>query len=213
MESSTSTGIQHVEDGKEFPQFNSDNVVEPSEGGDGQTDRELDEGEAVDSTDALRGEAVSAVGRGSDKAQDLADATAWFLSDEPTPLAVRTFGLNVGKWNDEKGAYEDFVVNWTVQAISREKIRSIQRMSLPAKRRATGGDPDSMKANLGIAAEGTTTPDLREIAAEIGTQDVGEVLKRRFAYKPGLIDQIASEVLTVSGYDEDDVRDVAAVRD
>jgi hypothetical protein len=72
---------------------------------------------------------------------------------------------------------------------------------------------DPMKANLGIASEGTIKPDLKAIADGIGTQDVGEVLKRRMAHKPGLIDQIASEVLTVSGYNDDDVRDVGAVRD
>ena len=146
--------------------------------------------------------------------KDLADATAWFLSDERSPLAVRTFGLNVGKWNDESKEYEDFVVNWTVQALSREAIRTIQKMAVPARERAKGtGEMDSMKANLGIAAEGTVKPDLAEIAASVGSQDTAEVLKRRFAYKPGLIDQIANEVLTVSGYNDDDVRDVSAVRD
>lgn len=157
----------------------------------------------------LRKQAVSNVARGSKHPEDLADATAWFLSDADAGVtAHRTFQLNVSANPDEP-----HWVTWTVQALSREQIRSIQRLSRPARQRASAqGEVDGIKANLGLAAEGTSNPDLDAIARDLGTQDKSDVLRRRFAHKPGLIDQIAQEVLTVSGYDDEDVRDVTAVK-
>lgn len=180
--------VQPVGEGQEFPAF------EPSDVFDGDP-------EAA---------AVRAVAKGSKDAKDLADATAWFMSDAPAPPVTRTFGLNVGRYDEAGGVWEDFFVDWTVTAISREKIREIQRMSVPARQRS-GGTMDATRANLGIAAEGTTTPDIASIAAQLGTQDLAEVLRRRLAHKAGLIDQIAGEVLTVSGYDDADLRDPKTV--
>lgn len=136
--------------------------------------------------------------------QDVKDATAWFLSNEDTGgISTKSFDLNVG-------LDRDHFVTWTVQAIEREKIREIRRMSRPARLRAQQGEVDEMAANLGIAAAGTIEPDLNAIAAQIGSQDSADVLRRRLAHKPGLIDQVAAEVLAVSGYDDDDIREVAA---
>jgi hypothetical protein len=100
-------------------------------------DDDLEGGERL-SQDAQRAQALENVRRAGEKPDptDLSDATAWFLSDEEAPLAVKTFGLNVGKWNDDIKEYEDFVVNWTVQALPRETIRSIQKMAVPARRAA-----------------------------------------------------------------------------
>lgn len=154
-------------------------------------------------------QAVHNVTAGSTNAEDLANATSWFLSDEDAGvMGERTFGLNVA-------AQGEHVIEWTVRAISREQIRQIRKLARPARMRASAnaGEIDDMKANLGIACAGTLTPDLNEMAARIGVKDIPEMLKRRFSHKPGLIDQIASEVLTVSGYDEDDVRDIESVKD
>lgn len=150
-------------------------------------------------------EAVDRVKNGSKSEVDLADATAWFLSDEDAEVrATKTFEINVSADPDN-----DKYVRWTVQAISRERIRQFRKQSRVSARRGMMEEIDETKVSLLIATEGTIDPDLRAIAAQVGTTPT-EALRRRFAHKPGLIDQIAAEVQGASGYDDDDVRDVAA---
>jgi hypothetical protein len=151
--------------------------------------------------------AVGRVAAGGKSEQDMADATAWFLSEQYAGVKARkSFELNVSA-DPEHPHY----VAWTVEAISRQRIRQIRRQARVTSRRNTTGDQmDETKVNLLVACEGTVDPDLDAIAHEIGAQDASSVLERRMAHKPGLIDQIAGEVLGASGYDDDDVRDVTA---
>lgn len=147
--------------------------------------------------------------------RDLADATEYFMSEEAAPPSTREFELNVGMFDEDTGEIADRYVKWTVQSISRKRIREIRRNSRDNKRRGLGatGEMDDMNANLRIAAEGTLVPDLKAVAEAKGVHDPALVLDARLQHKPGLIDQIAGEVLTVSGYDDDDIRDVAAGKD
>lgn len=150
--------------------------------------------------------AVRRVKHGSTTPEDLHDAMEWFLSSEDSNVrATKSFEVNVSA-----DPTQPKFVRWTVQAIPRERIRQIRRQSRIVTRRGASDETNEAKANTLIAVEGTVHPDLAEIAGRLGTNDVAGVLDRRFAHKPGLIDIIAGEVLSASGYDEDDVRDVAA---
>lgn len=142
--------------------------------------------------------------------EDQSAATAWFLEGMPEQVASREIELNVGKF-DEKGELIDHFVRWRVGAVDRDRIRQIRRQSRGRGRGAAAGqEEDDMKVNLRIAAEGTLDPDLGALASQKGIQDPAQLLNMRFAHKPGLIDQIANEVLNVSGYDDGDVRAVEA---
>lgn len=150
-------------------------------------------------------DAVDRVKNGNGSDMDAVDATAWFLSDEDSEVkAHKTFEINVSADPDV-----DKYVRWKVQAISRERIRQFRKQSRTSGRRGMAEEIDETKVSLLIAVEGTVEPNLRELAQQIGAQPT-EVLRRRMSHKPGLIDQIAAEVQAVSGYDDDDVRDVAA---
>ena len=141
-------------------------------------------------------------------------ATEWFMSDTPDSLATKTFELNVGRYED--GDWEDFYIPWTVHALGRDRIRLIRRASQPRRRRGgpdvMGVGEDDLKANEMIASEGTTHPDLTEAAKAMGIANPAMVLRSKLKHKPGLIDQIAGEVLSASGYDDQDVREVTAAK-
>lgn len=139
---------------------------------------------------------------------DVADATAWFMEEDSEEVASKTFELNVGVKSERW-------IRWTVQAIDRDRIRQIRKMSQPRAARRGGagiGSEDEMLVNLRIAAEGTLDPDLHDPKLRRGIADPAEALRMRFHAKPGLIDQIAGEVLSVSGYDDEDIREVKAAK-
>lgn len=134
--------------------------------------------------------------------QEYASAMDWFLSEEPEQIATHTFQLNVGTGDAEKW------VPWTVQAVDRDEIRRIRRAAT-----SRAGEMNEIEVSTRIAAVGTLEPDLAVAARTMGFADPADALKERFRFKPGLIDQISAEVQRTSGYDDDDVREAAAVRE
>jgi Phage XkdN-like tail assembly chaperone protein, TAC len=143
------------------------------------------------------------------------DAVEWFLSDDPDEaVATRTLRLNVST-NPDKVTE----IKWVVQAVARERIQQIrdEARNQPGKRRrqrASQGEDTGNQAlaNLKIAAEGTAYPDLRDPRLRREFLDPSDAMAYRFRNKPGLIDQVAAHVIEVSGYDEDDVQEIAAVK-
>jgi hypothetical protein len=144
-------------------------------------------------------------------AEQVQDATDWFLADDEEEVPVNVIEINVGvakpKW-----------VRWTVRAIDRDRIRQLREQATNRAGRRSGGAPDDMRVNLLIATEGSVVDwtDERMLAykKKDGTPgkfiDPVDAIRYRFRFKPGLIDQIAGEVLSTSGYDDEDVREVAA---
>lgn len=142
-------------------------------------------------------------------AQTKMDALDWFLSDDPDEgVATKVIALNVATKPGEERWIE-----WTIQAMQRERIQTIRDQVRKRGRRARRGDEtDEAQSNLRIATEGTVYPDLRDPKVRGEFLDPSDALKHRFRNKPGLIDQIAGEVIGISGYDDDDVREVDAVK-
>jgi hypothetical protein len=127
-------------------------------------------------------------------------AVEWFLSDsEPIEKVIE---FNVGTENEPRW------IPWTVQPVDLEVLRRIRKNSQTTRR---GEGMDEVEANLKIVVAGTLNPDLRDMARQRGVPAPEEALRLRFASKPGLLGQIAGEILSLSGYDAEDMRDPTTV--
>lgn len=135
-------------------------------------------------------------------------ALEWFLSDDPAEdiEQTRVLELNVGardggeKW-----------IEWTIRAVDLDTIRRIRRQTL-GNRAARQGGVDEVQANLKIVLAGTVDPDLTAAAHAKQVAEPTRLLQHRFRHKPGLLGQIAGEIMALSGFDDEDVREVAAAR-
>lgn len=139
------------------------------------------------------------------------DATTWLLASfrEELPRPKHTLKLNVGSISQPK------FVKWRVQALPVEMIDKIREDSMPATNRqmrrgglAALGDPKAQyRGNLKLIAAATIDPDVKAVCASTGLKGEIEFLEDVFRYNSGLVDLIASAILTLSGYDEDNVQD------
>lgn len=137
------------------------------------------------------------------------DALEWFLSDEDQDFTTE-LNLNVGSPANPKW------VKWEIKTVDMDTLRRIRRQSQAGsraqRRGAQAGEIDEVEANLRIVLEGTVSPDIYAAAKQKGDVDPAETLKRRFSHKPGLIGQISGEIMSISGYDDEDVREVDAAK-
>lgn len=143
--------------------------------------------------------------------EDAADATAWLLASfsDDVERPEHTLTLNVGSITKPKK------IPWRIKALPVEMIDKIREAAMPATNRAMrrGGlgavaDPrQQYRANLRLIVEGTVEPDVRAVAKSTGIAAPEEFLTEAFRYNSGLVDIVASSILTLSGYDEDNVQD------
>ena len=143
-------------------------------------------------------------------ANETEDALAWFLSDEDQDF-TQEISLNVGSHTEPKW------ITWEIRPVDLDTLRRIRRQAQAAvsrsnRRAGQVGEIDEVEANIRIVLEGTAKPDIVEIAREKGDVDPADTLKRRFRHKPGLIGQISGEIMSISGYDDEDVREVDAAK-
>jgi hypothetical protein len=190
----------------------------PENGGfDPDLDVERVDGEPGDPRDLIE----KAAGEGPDKpppelsTEEQADATAWLLSSfegEEGP-AVQHLVINVGSREAPKK------IPWTVQSLQRDAIAKIREAVDGSRERRRSanqlgilGDPEAaFRGNLRLVLEGTVEPDIKALAAQKNTPPEW-FLRGAFAQKGGLIDYLAGEILSLSGFDEDDVEDAVVVR-
>lgn len=167
-----------------------------------------DDADPREGLELINAAARSEKGRDKLTSGEQTDALEWFLSDE-TEVVTDTIELNVRTRRNPNW------IKWTIQAVDRDELRRIRRQSQQSGRRAriTGNsDFDSDNANLQIVLLGTVYPDLRAAAKRLGLVDPADAVRRKFRMKPGLIDQIAGDIMSLSGYDDEDVREVEAAR-
>lgn len=166
------------------------------------------EGEQRSTPEVLAAAAREANGSKTEalKVEEVADATEWFLSDTEEYLE-HEFQINVGSLSKKRW------VTWTVRPVDADKIRRIRRQSQPrsAARRGNTTEFDEVAANIAIVVEGTVIPDVRAAALQKGLRDPADWVRARFQHKPGLLTQIAGEIMSCSGYDDEDVREVDSV--
>lgn len=138
-------------------------------------------------------------------------ATEWFL----TPNFEEEVAKAIVPLNLAPAGQPEKVVDFTVQVLDRDRIRDIRRESEFTN--ASGiREVDEMEANLRMAVESLIDPPIKSGSEEFRTvagqyfPDPADALRARFAYKPGLIDQIAAKVVEISGYSAGDVKEVKA---
>jgi hypothetical protein len=147
------------------------------------------------------------------------DALDWFLSEDQGEF-TKAIRLNVGGPADEDGktlnpANPPKWVDWVVRPLDLDTIKTIRRQSQAGGNRRqrrtqqAGGEIDDTQFNLGVVVQASVSPNLVEAAQSLGMADPRMALKLRFQNKSGLIGQIVAEVLDLSGYNENDVRDAA----
>jgi hypothetical protein len=167
--------------------------------------RENADGDVVVLEDDPSIEARDAAARGDATPDEWAETTEWLLSDEPTEVITRKLRVRIGG-SDEDPRFASFIVG----AISMDTIRLAERDASGAnraqRRGGTGNQKyDEQRANLRVIVEATLKPDLKEISGAKGVADPTELLQKRLSHRPGVIAQIAGQVMAISGFDDNDV--------
>lgn len=155
-----------------------------------------------------------------DKA-DAADATEWLLASfrNELPPQTHTLKLNVGSLSNPKW------LEWQVTSVEREVIDRLRDETLPSQNRAMRRQGAALtekerqeaqwKLDVKLVVAGTIKPNIRDTlvqtAAAPGQPHLASAelfVEEAFRRNSGLISQIAAAILTLSGYDEDNVSDV-----
>lgn len=146
---------------------------------------------------------------------EVEDATSWLLQAfrEELPQVTDKLELNVGTPQHPKW------IAWEIRSIDGAVIRRIreQAMNQRAVRRSAAGNTAgaadaAFQANVRIVVEGSVNPDVKAVSSSTGLADPAAFLESALDRKQGLIDQLAAEILGLSGYDDDDVRDAVEIR-
>lgn len=159
-------------------------------------------------------QAVKTMAIGSEDADDphlQEKALEWFMDPTNIPPARRkVLKLNMGTETEP-----DWIA-WEITAIPMEKVRGIRdRAAKAAERRK--GNFDEYTVNLQMVIEGSVSPDVRAICRNLEQANPGNAfpperyLRDKFNSKSGLITQISSEIMSLSGFDADDVTVAEAV--
>jgi hypothetical protein len=152
------------------------------------------------------GELIAAAAKGQKLTEpEKVDALEWFLSDSAESF-THIIELNVG--NPKKPKW----IEWEVKPVDLDTLRRIRKQAASKQqgRRGAAGELDEVEANLRIVVEATVEPDIRAVAKQKGMVDPADALRIQFRHKPGLLGQIAGEIMSISGYDDEDVREVEA---
>lgn len=135
-------------------------------------------------------------------------ALDWFLNEDPKAAAeeTQTVELNFGTQNDERW------VQWTIKPVPMEVMRAIRRKAANTRKARQTGEVDEYSVNLEIVVEGTVDPDVHEAARLLNEQGrfsgtAVDAMRAKFGSKPGYVAQLAGRIMTLSGFNDEDVRD------
>lgn len=136
-------------------------------------------------------------------------ALDWFLNEDPRAAAdeTQTVELNFGTQDDPQW------VPWTIKPVAMETMRAVRRKAANTRAARQTGEVDEYRVNLEIVVEGTVDPDVKEAArllhseGRFPTADPVDAMRAKFASKPGYVAQLAGKIMTLSGFNDEDVRD------
>lgn len=144
----------------------------------------------------------------------------WFLDDgaegsEIEPLYRIQIDVST---NPEVQDFKD----WVIKPVPSERIDYLRRQfsivqgnrDQRRRRGALGTELDAAKFNGQLVFEATADPDLEEVMRrKPGAWTAGwELVVHRFRFKPLLVDQIAGQILTYSGGDDEAVRTATEIK-
>lgn len=146
--------------------------------------------------------------------KEVMEATDWLLQSFDTEqVAVHRLTLDVG------APTHPIEIPWTIKSVDGAELRRIRARgadSLQGKQaRAKGAIADAeaaYRANLAVVVAGTYDPDLVVVAQMRGLADPTQLIEEAFKNKQGLVDQVAGEIMSLSGYDDEAVRDAVEVK-
>lgn len=144
-------------------------------------------------------------------AETVQSATDWFLSDEhiAPDLFVHTIEVDVGPPQEARW------ITWKVRPLDTDEMTAIRRQAQQApnrqgRRLGARGEEDQAQFMRLVVVTASIDPDFHAVAQAKRIADPTLVLKERLAHKPGIVDLIAGEIITLSGYDDDAMRDEGA---
>jgi hypothetical protein len=126
---------------------------------------------------------------------------------EPKPLK-----LNLG--TKEKPEW----VRWVIMPVEDTLITKFRRESqvgTRAQKRRGDAEVDEARVALKVVRAGTVDPDPKELARAMQTgPDPLDAIRAFFKrkQKTGIITQVSGEILSISGWDDEDVQEVEAAR-
>lgn len=136
-------------------------------------------------------------------------ALQWFLAPDADVEAEsneKVLELNMGTAENENW------IRWTIQSVDMETIRAIRKNATQSREARRTGEADEHRVNVQVLIKGTVDPPIMKALTQLANEtqqeiDPVEYVKNRFKSKPGLIPQIAGEIMSLSGFDSDDVRE------
>jgi hypothetical protein len=149
--------------------------------------------------------------------EQMADALDWLMEREADPDRApepKTLKLNLGTSDEPQW------VRWVIVAVEDSKITAIREQSRKGgnrrQRRAGTLDAeiDEMQVARKMVVEGTVEPAMGALAKRLGLIDPADAVYEFFrkAGKTGLITQLSGEILSISGWDDEDLQEVDAAR-
>ena len=150
-----------------------------------------------------------------EEAQTLSDAGEWLLQAfDNEQITLNKLILDVG------APGLPMKIEWTIKSLDGAVIRRIRggasdQLSRTSSRRRAGVGVDeaetAYRANLAIVVAGTHEPNLAAVAQVRGIADPAILVEDAFKNKQGIIDQVAGEIMSLSGYDDEAVQDALEV--
>lgn len=140
--------------------------------------------------------------------KEASSALEWFLSEDPNADEEQTHAieLNVGVGDREHW------ITWIVRPVDQDELRRVQRQTANLRRRSKQDDlAVDQLGNLKIIIAGSVEPDVRALAEQQGVAPEA-LLQKRFRTKPGLIPQLSNQIMSLSGFDDEDVRDALSAK-
>lgn len=118
-------------------------------------------------------------------------ATEWFLSEDEEPPTVLAFDVDVAP-SGRPAHY----VRWQVRALQRHEIKKIRQDAVDPDT----GIEDDMEVNMRVLIAASVEPNFLELVKQTKYADPADLVSRRFAHKPGIIEAIARKANEMSGY-------------
>lgn len=118
-------------------------------------------------------------------------ATDYFLAEEEEQPTALRFQVNVAA-----AGQPSRWIWWTVRSLHRPEIKELRQDATDPNTGLT----DDMDLNMRLVIRASVEPDFSAPAVLGKYSDPADLLNRRFAHKPGIIEAVARKVNEMSGY-------------
>lgn len=135
-------------------------------------------------------------------------ALDWFLNEDPREAAEETEAVELNFGTQDAPRW----VEWVIKPVQMEVMRAVRRKAANTRAARQTGEVDEYRVNLEIVVKGTVDPDVEAAALQLHqegrfpTADPVEAVRSKFQSKPGYVAQLAGRIMTLSGFNDEDVR-------